>query len=327
MGGAKRRGATALQDASAQPGAALVIRAASRDIDVSTVESAQSQLQRAARPAVTTLDGWTIHEYSVVTSTNLVAANLDPWTAVRADIQTNGRGRFQRAWISDQGGLWLSAVVPIGRDMIKERTLPLAAGLAVCDCLHELGISRLRMRWPNDVLVNDRKLAGLLIDHFTPGLAVIGIGINVRNQPEALDPNLTNQTTRLVDLVPAQESPASRRRVSFAAGQENSGETPALPGVAQENGNPALELPELTMLVLRHLRLVLTQLRKLGTMSLLPRVNKMWAAPRRVELDLDGTFHAGLFTGVDDDGRLALSDEAGNVTFYDAHEVRHLTET
>ena len=62
-------------------------------------------------------------------------------------------------------------------------------------------------------------------------------------------------------------------------------------------------------------------------MSLLPRVNKLWAAPRRVELDLDGTFHAGLFTGVDDEGRLALSDEAGNVTFYEAHEVRHLTET
>jgi hypothetical protein len=61
-------------------------------------------------------------------------------------------------------------------------------------------------------------------------------------------------------------------------------------------------------------------------MSLLLRVNKLWAAPRRVELDLDGTFRAGLFIGVDDEGRLALLDEAGSATFYDAHEVRHLTE-
>jgi biotin-(acetyl-CoA carboxylase) ligase len=197
------------------------------------------------------------------------------------------------------------------------------------------------MRWPNDVLVNDRKLAGLLIDHFAPGLAVIGIGINVRNQPEALDPGLKNQTARLVDLLPNKANPlagaqASRRRSSVPRAPKLAAETLTLPGGDQSRTLPArhrqnvqstLELPRLTTLVLRHVRLVLTEFQQQGSMSLLPRVNKLWAAPRRVELDLDGTFHAGLFTGVDDEGRLALSDEAGNVTFYEAHEVRHLTET
>jgi BirA family biotin operon repressor/biotin-[acetyl-CoA-carboxylase] ligase len=293
---------------------------------VSIVAPTQFKSQRGEPPVVSVFEGWTIYEYSVVTSTNLVAANLPPWTAVRAGAQTNGRGRFQRPWVSDQGGLWLSAVVPTERDPIKQRTLPLVVGLAVSDSLHELGVSRLRMRWPNDVLVDDRKLAGLLIDHFAPGLAVVGIGINVRNQPEALDPSLKNQTARLVDLLPALGASASRRRVTSFVGQLNAGATPALPEEAHEDLEPTLELPHLTILVLRHVRLGLTQLQKQGIMSLLLRVNKLWAAPRRVELDLDGTFRSGLFTGVDDEGRLALSDEAGNVTFYDAHEVRHLTE-
>jgi BirA family transcriptional regulator, biotin operon repressor / biotin---[acetyl-CoA-carboxylase] ligase len=304
----KRGGTAALQDAGAHPGA-LVIRAGSRNIDVSIAASAQFKSRRDEPAVVSVVDGWTIHEYSVVTSTNLVAANLPSWTAVRADTQTNGRGRFQRFWVSDQGGLWLSAVVPTERDVIKQRALPLAAGLAVCDSLRELGVSRIRMRWPNDVLVGDRKLAGLLIDHFSPGLAVIGIGINVRNRPEALDPSLRDQTTRLVDLLQPPGACPPRPQADRVEAPEHD-----------------LELHELATLVLRHVRLVLDQLRKPGSLSLLLRVNKLWAAPRRVELDLDGTFRGGLFTGVDDEGRLALSDEDGNVTFYDAHEVRHLTE-
>jgi biotin-(acetyl-CoA carboxylase) ligase len=80
--------------------------------------------------------------------------------------------------------LWLSAVVPLSHNDAARKVLPLAAGLAVCDGLHELGF-RSTPALANDVLVNDRKLAGLLIDQFVPGLAVVGIGLNVTNQPEA----------------------------------------------------------------------------------------------------------------------------------------------
>src|SRR5262249_27422576 len=114
---------------------------------------------------------WMLYEYPVVTSTNLVAAGLPAWSAIRADTQTGGRGRFQRSWVSDHGGLWLSAVVPIMHDETVPRALPLAAGLAVCNTLSALGISRFRLRWPNDVLINNRKLAGLLVDQFVSGLA------------------------------------------------------------------------------------------------------------------------------------------------------------
>jgi BirA family biotin operon repressor/biotin-[acetyl-CoA-carboxylase] ligase len=244
-----------------------------------------------AAPSPTVCGDWILYQYPVVTSTNLLAKNLPAWTAIRAETQTGGRGRFQRTWISDRGGLWLSAVVPAKADQAAQRALPLAAGLAVNNALSELGIQGIRLRWPNDVLIHDRKLAGLLIDQFQPGLAVVGIGLNVTNQPEAWDPGLLNRTTRLADLIPT--TPGLRR---------------------------------LTEMLLHHLRQVLTELQRNGATSLFLRVNKLWDASRPVELDLDGMLCRGLFTGVDEEGRLRLSDGAGNLAFFDAHQVRHLTE-
>ena len=240
---------------------------------------------------VSSVNGWTFHEFPVVTSTNLVAANLPAWNAIRADTQTAGRGRFQRQWVSDAGGLWLSAVVPIGQDSPARLALPLAAGLAVCDTLRSLGVHHLRMRWPNDLLVNDRKLAGLLIDQFNPAVAVVGIGINVGNQPEVRDPLLNRQTARLVDLLPA-----------------------------------APTLPDLAARVLHGLQSVVTELLAGRFELLLPRVNALWGRPRRVELDLDGTMRRGTFAGVLADGRLVLRDECGGSAAYHPWQVRHLAE-
>ena len=256
-----------------------------------TATTGPGAISTSAIPPSSRCGNWTLYEYAVVASTNLVAANLGAWTAVRADTQTNGRGRFQRTWVSDLGGLWLSAVVPLSHNPVARKVLPLAAGLAVCDGLHELGISGLRLRWPNDVLVNDRKLAGLLIDQFVPGLAVVGIGLNVTNQPEAHDPLLAHRTARLVDLI---TSP--------------------------------LELATLTRVLLSHLHNVMIDLSHRGAPALLSRINKLWGVPRRVELDLNGTPRSGTFTGVDPEGRLTLSEGTGGVTFYEAHQVRHLTE-
>lgn len=234
---------------------------------------------------------WTLHEFPVVTSTNLVARGLPAWNAVRAASQTKGRGRFQRNWVSDEGGLWLSGVVPLGNGAILRRALPLAVGLAVCGTLQELGISEFRLRWPNDVMVRDRKLAGLLIDQFAPDLAVVGIGINVNNRPESMDPELSNRTIRVADLL--------GRRVGLA---------------------------QLTILLLRHVQQEVETLESTGASALFSRVNGFWRAPRMVELDLDGPVRKGMFNGVDSSGRLTLASPSGEQSFYDAHEVRHLTE-
>jgi BirA family biotin operon repressor/biotin-[acetyl-CoA-carboxylase] ligase len=234
---------------------------------------------------------WHVHELAITSSTNLVAAKYGAWEAVRADRQSAGRGRFQRGWVSDEGGLWLSAVVPTGPNAADWRALPLAVGLAVCDALQSIGLKRFRVRWPNDVLVDDRKLAGLLVDQFAPGLAVAGIGLNVFNHPEAHDPGLKNQVIRLADLLPAPP-----------------------------------DLSQLTQILLNHLRPVVEVIRSEGFDALLPRINQLWGRPRRVELDLDGDLCLGTFVGVGREGELLLLSDAGNKTAYDASQVRHLKE-
>ena len=237
-----------------------------------------------------TVAGWTLHEHGEVGSTNLVAANFPAWHAVRADTQTGGRGRFQREWISDAGGLWLSAVVPVKAGSDGERALPLAVGLAVCDTLRALGVPQLRMRWPNDVLVGDRKLAGLLVDRFSPERAVAGIGLNVRNAPETRNDALKNLTARLADLVTAP---------------------------------PALN--DLAAAVLQELQKTILEIEAGNFSALLPRVNQLWDRPRRVELDLDGQVRAGVFNGVDEGWRLILA-EASGTSFFEPWQVRHLKE-
>jgi BirA family biotin operon repressor/biotin-[acetyl-CoA-carboxylase] ligase len=242
--------------------------------------------------------GWTVHEYPVVDSTNFVASHFPAWHAVVAGTQTAGRGRFQRRWVSDQGGLWLSAVVPAPAPIhlstdppIPASCLPLVAGLALCEMLQELGVTELRMRWPNDVLVRDRKLAGLLLDQFVPDRIVVGIGLNVFNQPETFDPSLGNQTVRLMELLP----------------------------------HPP-QLTEIASQTLRHLRRVVRVFLSTGFSTLLPRVNGLWGPPRRVELSLDDGVRQGLFTSVDQDGALLLKEDSGYLRGWKPAQVRHLRE-
>jgi BirA family transcriptional regulator, biotin operon repressor / biotin---[acetyl-CoA-carboxylase] ligase len=152
---------------------------------------------------VRAIDGWTLHEFAEVTSTNSLAAHLPAWSAVTATIQTSGRGRTGRRWVSDSGGLWLSAVVPAPGDPSRWSLLPLAAGWAVLSTVRELGVADARLRWPNDILVGRRKLAGILVDRFDAEQAVIGIGLNLTNQPGQVDDALQSEVARLADLLPA----------------------------------------------------------------------------------------------------------------------------
>jgi len=246
------------------------------------------ELETGATPV---LRDWALLQYAEVTSTNLIAANLPAWHAVRADTQTAGRGRFQRNWVSNAGGLWLSAVLPVKTNSPAWRMLPLATGVAVCAALRANGVEELRMRWPNDILVSDRKLAGLLIDQFQPGLAVVGIGVNVRNQPESRDGTLNGHVVRLADLVSAPPSPR-----------------------------------ELAVSVLASLKSVWLEVQNAGPEAILPRVNALWDLPRRVQLDLDGTLVSGDFAGVDARGRLQLRPDDGSTKFFEPQDVKLLRD-
>ena len=113
--------------------------------------------------------------YAQVDSTQRVARGLPVGTVVIADSQTAGHGRYGREWISPPGGLYASIVLP------PDPLLPLRAGVAVAEALSGCGIPA-RLKWPNDVTVDGRKIAGLLIEE-ADGTMILGIGVNLDRVP------------------------------------------------------------------------------------------------------------------------------------------------
>lgn len=246
----------------------------------------------AETPAIHS-EGWTIHTASEIGSTNSASAHLPAWHAVRARVQTNGRGRSSRTWVSDEGGLWLSAVVPCPGNRAKWAILPLAAGWAIIGALKELGARDLRLRWPNDIMVGRRKLAGLLVERFNSQTAVVGIGLNVFNFPEEEEPALSGATARLADLVPG-----------------------------------GYTLDDLAKLILRSIGRAHALIREDQFRLIADELNLGWSNPRLVSITLTGRGHtfAGLFEGIDEQGRLRLTTERNGRCSYDAAQVALLRE-
>jgi len=102
---------------------------------------------------------------------------------VTAEVQTAGRGRRGRTWLSPFGrNLAVSIGIAIDRPPAEIGALSLVVGLAVRDALLEYGLKDIDLKWPNDVLLQGRKLAGILIELAQPNRpaqVVIGIGVNV----------------------------------------------------------------------------------------------------------------------------------------------------
>jgi BirA family biotin operon repressor/biotin-[acetyl-CoA-carboxylase] ligase len=124
-------------------------------------------------------------------------------TVVTAAEQSAGRGRQGRTWTAPAGRALLCSVV------IREtpRLLPLAAGAAVADVVG----SNAEIKWPNDVLVDGRKVAGILVEgRPQEGWAVAGIGLNVALRPEDFPPELL-ETAGTLGLEPAAIEPALAR--------------------------------------------------------------------------------------------------------------------
>ena len=105
--------------------------------------------------------------------------------AITADEQLKGRGRLQREWHSPFGaGIALSVAVPIKLFSCEVSAIPLLVGIAANNCLKNLGASA-KLKWPNDLLIRDRKLGGMLsVGDQQKQFVVVGIGINVGWAPQ-----------------------------------------------------------------------------------------------------------------------------------------------
>lgn len=143
------------------------------------------------------------------TSTNDVARELASKGApegvvVIAEMQTAGRGRLQRRWFSPRGGLYFSIVLRPGIKARDAAKLAFVASLAVAEVLKERYGLPVEVKWPNDVLVNAKKICGVLVETEARGeeigYAIIGIGVNVNIDVEKeLPEELRASTTSIMN--------------------------------------------------------------------------------------------------------------------------------
>ena len=243
------------------------------------------------------IGGWTLRRFGTIASTQDVAAALPPWTAVAAESQTAGRGQWQRPFTSDRGGFYLTAVLPFDGDALRWRGFALAAGWAIASGFQRRAIACLRLRWPNDLMIGDRKVGGILINQGRPDTLCVGLGLNVTNQPWLQDPGLLSTACRLADFTRAEQlgfdalSEAVLEAVRSAHGSFSQGGLPAIAGA----------------------------------------LNHCWGEPREVRLEMAHGAPtpeiSGLFRGILPGGDLLLEDSAGQRFEVRAHLVKRLRET
>lgn len=122
---------------------------------------------------------------------------------IRAERQTAGRGRSGRQWVASQGNLALSRLGPVGCSMASVPQLSLVAGVAIYRAAmavlgERIGHAALLLKWPNDVLLDGAKLAGVLVEATSIQrelVAVVGIGCNVAHAPDIANRRTTALAT------------------------------------------------------------------------------------------------------------------------------------
>jgi len=153
------------------------------------------------------LIGHKLYYYPEIGSTNDEAYRLGlegapEGTVVIADMQTKGKGRLQRVWHSPAGiNLYTSIIL---RPQIKTAAAPqisLVAGVAVTELLGQFCPGRVELKWPNDVLINGKKICGILAQMKTEAdqidFVVVGIGMNVNIRQDQFPADITDIATSL----------------------------------------------------------------------------------------------------------------------------------
>lgn len=207
-------------------------------------------------------------------------------SCLAVELQTGGRGRRGRQWHASLGGsLTFSLLWRFNQGAGYLSGLSLAVGVALIRALHQAGITSASLKWPNDVLHENHKLAGILIelqgDMLGPSAAVIGIGLNLRL------------------------SGAARQNIDQAA---------------IDLASIAAELPSrsrMLALILSHLHIVLQQFETQGFAALREEWSRHHAYHGQAVRMLmpDGSMHHGTVSGVAEDGALLVSNTQGERRF------------
>lgn len=151
--------------------------------------------------------GRTIHFHETVSSTQQIAKELalngaEHGTIVVCDEQKEGRGRMVRKWHSPKGtGIWISIIIRPEIPLQKTPQLTLLTAVAVLQSIREETNLDVKIKWPNDLLVNGRKVCGILTElqaeENRVESVIIGIGINVNQNEDDFPSELQNKATSL----------------------------------------------------------------------------------------------------------------------------------
>ena len=143
---------------------------------------------------------FTVWHYETIGSTNdearlLATQGAAHGTTIHADEQTAGRGRRSHTWFSPPGNLYLSVLLRTGQPASRIIELSFLTALAVADTVEALLPRQIQamLKWPNDVLVNGAKIAGILLEQADEA-TIIGVGLNVLQAPA----NSAYKTTTIV---------------------------------------------------------------------------------------------------------------------------------
>lgn len=128
-----------------------------------------------------------------------------------AKHQTEGRGRMGRSWVSSDGNLFVSVLLQPEKPVAELCQLSFVAAVAVLEALESLlpEGNRLQCKWPNDIVLNDKKLGGILLESFQSGESkkpwvVVGVGVNVDSHPPRTEFPATCLKDAGVELVSAK---------------------------------------------------------------------------------------------------------------------------
>ena len=228
------------------------------------------------------------HECLSSTNTELLAlANTEHFhcTAIGSDMQSNGRGRRGRQWLSPYAeNICLSLGWQFENGAASLEGLSLAVGVVVAKTLHQCGVEAVELKWPNDVLISGRKLAGILLemsgDPSGACSVVVGIGINVHMKRQMDD---INQPWISCD----------------------------------EAASAPLVRGQLTALLLSNLEIMLTEYSEVGFKKYRNEWLSMHAYQnKQVTVTAGDTVYVGEAMGVDDAGALQVSNKVGVRVFH-----------
>lgn len=152
--------------------------------------------------------GKNLYIYNEVSSTNTLAKflsmnDVEDGTVIISEKQTKAKGRSGKTWESPLGGAWLSIIIKPIVDYTKLPLITLATGVAVAKTLEILGVENPEIKWPNDIMINDKKVCGILTEAVakfnTIENVIIGVGIDANLDITDLPKELQPGTTTLKD--------------------------------------------------------------------------------------------------------------------------------